>query len=155
MRDFKHTMDLLVKAYLNDTLIHGNCAACAVGNMIADSMNYSFKREKATGLPDGLSWREAYPVWDDVFVTAWGSQDIDKSKYYDRSKEQIDSTGYSMEELARIEYAFEKANKGKTVDDYMFNGLLAVLEVLADIHGVDFSGYVEYERQLADIHATK
>lgn len=32
---YQKTVDILVKAYFDDTLQHGNCYACAVGNIIA------------------------------------------------------------------------------------------------------------------------
>ncbi len=37
MRDFNKAIDVLVKAYLNDTLHHGWPCGCAVGNLIADA----------------------------------------------------------------------------------------------------------------------
>jgi hypothetical protein len=35
---FSNTIDILVKAYLNDTLQHESCSACAVGNLVSHSM---------------------------------------------------------------------------------------------------------------------
>lgn len=51
----------------------------------------------------------------------------------------IDQTGYSEVELAKIEFAFESADEGSTEDENMFNGLMAVVDVLAEIHGVDLT----------------
>ena len=34
---FSNSVDILVKAYFNDTLRHGNCLACAVGNLMQAS----------------------------------------------------------------------------------------------------------------------
>lgn len=38
MRDFNHSVNVLVKAYLNNTLAHSTCYACAVGNLVADGI---------------------------------------------------------------------------------------------------------------------
>lgn len=150
MRNFNHTMDVLVKAYLNNTLMHMECHACAVGNIINDALPFSdLERKELKYHDDG---------WVRVFCTFNGGaqgQTQNPEKYLGKAKKQIDATGYTWQELARIEFAFETAPKGETDDDWMFNGLLAVLEVLADIHKVDFSGQQVYERQLAEIHATR
>lgn len=134
MRNFEHTIGVLVKAYFEGTLEHGNCAACAVGNIVG-----------ACGFPQDVP---AY-MWDDcptalhwkkVFYTSdWGRQVINKNGYTHHAKTVIDATGYSWEELARIEFAFETAPKGESSDDWMFNGLMAVVEVLAEIHNIDLA----------------
>lgn len=131
MRDFNHTVNVLVKAYLNNTLQRSNCFACAVGNMIADSNNYIYCNRKGM-----LSWEKNNPEWQWVFVTISGEpeQFTEEFNYKDLSKEQIDSTGYTWQELAKIEYAFERNYKG---EDPMFNSLMAVVDVLADIHNID------------------
>ena len=53
------------------------------------------------------------------------------------AREVIDSSGYTIDQLAKIENAFESAPQGNTEEEYMFNGLMAVVEVLAKIHGID------------------
>lgn len=132
MRDFNHTIGGLVKAYLNGTLKHGDCDACAVGNIVGGShwqyffmtvifsdtrmeqmLNYS-KLEKT-----GLEWR---------MVRAEGQK-------------LISDSGYTKKELARIEWAFETAPRNCSTlegenEEWMFNGLMAVVDVLADIHGI-------------------
>lgn len=40
MRDFNHTVNVLVKAYFNGFLIKMSCKACAVGNLVADGMGW-------------------------------------------------------------------------------------------------------------------
>lgn len=91
-----------------------------------------------------------------VFITNFPSPQILSPRNYSGSaKKQIDATGYSWQELARVEYAFESAKKGESADDWMFNGLMAVLDVLADIHGVNLSAKSSYVGQLAEIHGGK
>lgn len=52
MRDFKHTMDLLVQAYFDNTLKHGNCSKCAVGNICG-----------------GDSWKAFFEVIGNIYET--------------------------------------------------------------------------------------
>lgn len=130
---FHHTIGVLVKAYLNNTLERGHDCACAVGNLVADACGYS-----------GIEWEAA---WFDVYVC--------KVKWEDSlalAKEQIESTGYSVKEIIKIEKAFEKAEWARDekgwIDDEasMFNSLVAVVDVLAEIHGIDLSTLEETKK---------
>lgn len=131
MRDFNHSVSVLVKAYLNGTLRHGDCNACAVGNLICASL--------------GTQHRKMF--WAYVFATCRsGERLFDESGYYGEAKIEIDSTGYTIHELALIENAFEKTALYNEFQDQvgdkegqMFNGLMAVVDVLADIHGIDLT----------------
>lgn len=138
---FDHSVKVLIAAYLNDTLQHTNCHACAVGNLIADANGWKLKRQcwDTTGVLSVLTWEGfAYEqaVWADVFVTEAFVQEMNLKNYRGIPKAQIDSTGYTVKQLARIEYAFETADDS---DDWMYNGLVAVINVLASIHEVDMS----------------
>jgi hypothetical protein len=68
---------------------------------------------------------------------SWVWPILNIEEYIDEAKFEIDSTGYSVKDLAKIEFAFETAQKGNTEDDWMFNGLMAVIDVLAEIHNID------------------
>jgi hypothetical protein len=130
LEKFHHTVGILVKAYLNDTLEHGVCTKCAVGNLVIAAIP-----EARINLLVG---------WPEVFVTDLGGrQSISPENYAGEAKEQIDSTGYTWQELALIEAAFESADTDsfneEKVDIARFNGLMAVVDVLADIHKVDLS----------------
>lgn len=135
---FENTVDILVKAYLNNTLVKGNCFACAVGNIVGHNLGVKFID---TGVPyeKQPQWagfgRKGYPGitgWATAFHTNCGKQII--SGVVGKSASiQIKSTGYSMGQLAKIEFAFETGFTGK---DSMFNGLMAVVSVLAEIHNV-------------------
>lgn len=126
---YHKTIGILVKAYLNDTLIPGNCAACAVGNLIAASMKITYTNPAVRSCID---WKEHAIRWDQVFCTRNGYQFINENKYEGEAKEQIDSTGYTWHELAKIEAAFESTPRG--VEDIMYFGLMAVINVLGEIH---------------------
>lgn len=129
---FENTVSILVKAYLNDTLRHENCAACAVGNLIAHSL----------GAEVGIvTWvlgeEEIEPAWQNVFCTnPMFPQRISPERYLAEAKYQIDATGYSWQDLAKIEASFESITKR---EDRMFLGLMAVVDILAEIHQVDLS----------------
>lgn len=135
---FNDTVAILVKAYLNGTLEHQNCAACAVGNIIASKSGYV---HRFTGelLHDNFYTENGCaidPGWRYVFCsTGRGSQTINQKRYSGYAKEQIDSTGYSWGNLAKIELAFENMRD----DESGFKGLMAVVDVLASIHGIDLS----------------
>lgn len=148
---FKRTLDILVKAYQNDTLEHGSCTACAVGNIVAANMEI-----KISTLGHTLMWDNWMPYWQKLLSTVRKQKGIDSSIIILRENEefiqgqlnlnssqlkepmqQILSTGYTFKELAEIEWAFETADEGNNKDDYMFNGLLAVYDVLCKIHEVE------------------
>lgn len=132
---FNETVDILVNAYQKNTLRHGDCSACAVGNIIAAKSGITSNTSK--------SWRDCFGAeeyhtpyaWADVFSTdAIKTQRFDIIEYEGVAKKQIDVTGYSVYELASIELAFESADKGISTDDHMFNGLMSVVDALMIIH---------------------
>jgi hypothetical protein len=62
----------------------------------------------------------------------------------------IESTGYSFDEIWAIEKAFESARRYhyfETKDEEMFQGLMNVLDVLAEIHGVNVETVSEAKLQ--------
>ena len=131
MRDFDKTVDVLVKAYLNDTLEKGSICGCAVGNLVVDSLGLVIGKHWISGR---VGWVGKRASWWYIFSTTEGVQRIEPQQYEINSnaKEQIDSTGYTWQELARVEFAFETK---KTI----FDGLMAVVDVLADIHKIDLT----------------
>lgn len=126
---YNKTINILVNAYFNNTLEHGMCTMCAVGNLVAANMGYTFKNNTWN---NGAGY--TFPRWNNVHMYTDDEQKFDLSKYVDTAKKEIDSTGYSPLETAAIELAFETANKGKSKDEYMFNGLMAVVNALDKIH---------------------
>ena len=133
---YRKTVDILVQAYMNDTLQHSNCHACAVGNLVSANIGI----EKFITKPDGLLiWSNGIPFWNDVhmFMSSVGIQNIDQTQYKDEAKNQIDATGYTWQQTAEIEKAFESALYGNSEDEWMLNGLMAVIDVLDKIHEVN------------------
>lgn len=136
---YKRTTDILYQAYFNDTLSHNDCAACAVGNICAGN---GVPKMKGGALAENGFYNNA--SWGLVFMTGLGEQRIDSeyinpdSEWYKEAVAKvIDATGYSWTELAKIEFAFESARDGiYDPEEQMFAGLVAVLDVLKDIHQV-------------------
>jgi hypothetical protein len=143
---FDHSVWVLTKAYLNGNLQNGNCAACAVGNLIADALGIRVTRlitakdHEHYGHPGNrLIWVGAEPNW---LGALFGKRDDDFADEHGYSRdEQLAATGYSLDELSSIEVAFESARRMNYFiclpAEATYQGLLAVVDVLAEIHGVD------------------
>lgn len=145
---FDHTISILVQAYLNDTLAHKLCTACAVGNLIGDAMGTKQVVSDYTSCTEFDCWKYENGEYAHWYRVLCDEPVLDEA--YEIGLRQIKSTGYSVEEIKMIENAFEEAPgdpgagrgmfRGRCTDpNWMFNGLMAVVEVLAEIHGVDLT----------------
>lgn len=153
MRDFNHTIGVLVKAYLNDTLRHDNCYACAVGNMMADSCGFKFEVINNVFFDDSdlkLKWVGLDSIYDkeldiktqqqpENWMNVFYGGDVVCQDYKGEAIKIIESTGYTVMELLKVERAFERSPVGYSKDEHMFNGLMAVVDVLAEIHNIDLT----------------
>lgn len=154
MRNFDYTVGVLVDAYFKGTLFHGHCAACAVGNIVADACGHTVHKVTTidifNGSPiDHLFWtskgHEIRPRWYRMLHPHVSIVTINALEELDiKDKAQVYATGYSPEELLRIEDAFEglALSGAFTLSvplqrEAEFDSLMAVVDVLADIHGVD------------------
>lgn len=127
-KQFQQSISFLIAAYLNDTLKFESTSACGVGNIVA-----GFNRIKVVRKLDKVFWQGRTAAWFDVCF--FGKVRMD---YYEgESKRQIDATGYSPEDLCEIEKAFMSAKFDKNEDKYIFNGLMAAVDALCEIHEVD------------------
>lgn len=158
---FEKSIDILVKAYLNDTLKHGSCRACAVANLLAD-------RCKSLGI-DVSRWVSSF-VTPELFdcrlpqliasenelvaktVIGFRLMSIESLRIMmpeetERAVQEthllFDGADYTKAQYAAIENAFETAPQGESEDQWMFNGLMAVVEILADIDGVSLEAKQE------------
>ena len=147
---YNKTTTTLLNAYKNGTLFHGNCHACAVGNIcrgqdswtkVIGITSYSYKGTEIKN----FVIREA-PLGDDSDGCSL-----------------IKSTGYTPYELAKIEYAFESSiglsHKGhkywikkENQKQGQYIGLKALFKVLAEIHGQPTDK--EVQKQLDTIATT-
>lgn len=126
---YHKTVDILYQAYFNDKLMHGNCYACAVGNICGGNhqWRYLFFTHVLGNENVINNAGRSLCMSPDVICIA----ETRKAAF-----DLIASTGYTPNELAEVEYAFESSDKGNSNEDWMFNGLVAVLEVLKQIHEV-------------------
>lgn len=134
---YNKTVDILYQAYFNDTLEHSNCYACAVGNLIAANLGRKLCVDP-TVKEQKFFW-EDYAPYSRYDGKQAGWFPLDNPIPEPDFDIEVGSTGYSVKELIKIERAFENANEvdGSTGDDvFMFNGLVAVLDVLREIHQV-------------------
>lgn len=132
---YQKSIDALVQAYFNDTLVHTNCMACAVGNLVAHANGAVVKRRNEqlvqwetdneiifnmSDVPQNLRW------WNGVL----SSRDPTISDGY--------GTGYTLKELSQIESAFEDRGTGSRDRNWeMFESLMRVVSVLDRIHEVE------------------
>lgn len=120
-------MDVLVRAFFDGTLQPINPCACAVGNLICAANGLAMQaRPSGRIVSPATGWmgliRGVKPRPDDDKMLGW-----------------LANTGYALRELNRIERAFEggailAGDLDETVRAH--SGLMAVLDVLFDIHGV-------------------
>ena len=151
----------LMKGYMNGTLAKGNCAACAVGNMVAGATGRTIKKSQDFDGEVDFDFVNVIghinnPSWQLVFSTSNRDKRLSREKrqviemqyYKDSAQLDIDATGYSIQELADVEWAFEKATKimfhdyhrkrdKRKIDEDQLKGLFAVVDVLCKIEGYD------------------
>lgn len=132
---YHKTVNILFDAYFNDTLEHGNYCGCAVGNIVAANMHKTFFKisyENEIGV-DWVGEEDGGRHW---FFSIKPEELLCDEINQTKALAQIKSTGYSVEELIKIESAFESADYGVCRDERMFNGLVLVLNALKEIHEV-------------------
>lgn len=144
---FEKAYNALYNAFMNDTLAKGSCAACAVGNIVADAMGGKVYK-RSTGLYDcdvENSW------WSVMFMTNQHGQRINTVKQDSRVivyRHRIEElTGYTWKELAEVERVFEQNTKirhscycnysEKKIMEDQFNGLMAVMDVLIEFDNIE------------------
>ena len=140
---FEKAYNALYNAFMNDTLAKGSCKACAVGNIIADSMGGIIEIDNKFNIRCDIN----NTFWNAVFYTTDGEQHIDNSCNYQYTKKCIKKlTGYSWKEMSKIEFAFEintmighveynQCTPEQIMED-QFNGLMAVMDVLIQLDEV-------------------
>ena len=132
---FDRAVNVLVQAFLNDTLEHGSCTRCAVGNLVG-ALAYPGAHEapgKARGidyvLPNGEIKRAD---WFSIMRnnnSPWLTSDEKRI-----GEEQRAALGYTWQQIDDIEEAFENTKYNQHA---MYDGMMAVVTELALIHGID------------------
>lgn len=142
---FDRAVSALVKGYLNHTLIAGSSTGCACANIVAETLQikltYNSKHARCDAESSVTEWYSTvFQYRNGLMPRLSASPGMD----------QINRTGYTVTEFARIEQAFEEnttipcatyANHSiGAVDADQYAGLLAVVKVLHDLEGIAFAG---------------
>lgn len=141
------SIDIFLDAINEGTLAKGTCAACAVGNLVAHGMGAKVVTDKQGyyRARDSKGTRVVNSVWNQFFMTDNTGYTFsflpfsDITEFPDLQK-AIDNIGFTLEELAKIEYAFE-TNTRISYDEYcewtpeeiradQIRGLEAVVQVM-------------------------
>lgn len=159
MRDFDYSVNLLVSAFLKDELKHGSCEACAVANIlrpVCTAKGIPFNRWANMFVTVGGVQYEAANDGEVIYVGFSGNRKVITTlespntnthlKVLNEMRELTKSSPYTKKELMLIERSFETAPRGNSEDDWMFNGLMAVVEVLADIHNISLEAKEEAKK---------
>ncbi len=135
---FDRTISILVKAYMEGVLLHGNECACVIGNMIAANNDICIKTNPLAWSKDGEIIDD--PDWNKVHNLG----NMRSLAYLDsislfRGKRELESTGYSVHETCKIEGVFERkyitvVDGGNYEDTDGYLGLMAVVDCLMEIH---------------------
>lgn len=133
MRDFNHTVNVLVKAYLNDTLVKGNYCQCAVGNLIQEAHKITLLNPSKDEIDEDDKSVLNGAVW-------YSAIQCKATEFKEAAYAQIKPIGYTFEEVFEIERAFEKG--AQTI----FESLMAVVDVLAEIHNIDLTAKEEAKK---------
>jgi len=123
---FEKSVDVLVKAYLNNTLTSLDPCGCAVGNLL-----------KACGVGLPHKW---YSLLFLNRASASGIVPIyTPETTIESANEELSHISYTIEQIDLIEKTFEKnaSNQRYTPNPDYFEALMNVVDVLAEIHGVD------------------
>lgn len=141
---FNNAINALVKGYFNDTLGKGSCVACAVGNIVAYCNNLTIIKKKCTTFLSGLEYTNL-KVNTDFEMDNWYSL-LSQYRIGGSTNTIVEKTGYTLNEISKIECAFEEATKisfvnyddysKETVSEDQFNGLMAVVEVLCKLDNI-------------------
>lgn len=151
---FERAVKALVQAFFNDTLAKEDCTMCAVGNICEGKKDWSAVFITTTHFGQFIA--------EDCYVNDYQYRNGDI--YH--PKQVIDKTGYTWQELAKVEAAFEsntripkqvyyKYSKTEIMED-QFNGLMAVVDVLCEIDKIDPAPYkmkFEYNQELLPVNA--
>ena len=130
---YNKSVDILVQAYFDDELIHGDCSKCAVGNLIKGNGYNKFKDVAPyAGTPESFfnsQWLRKFSLIDGIRETIVPSIHFDLKD----AQEQIDFSGYTEWEVDKLESAFEDGENGLD----MFKSMMRVIDVLGEIHEID------------------
>lgn len=155
---FKKAYDSLVRAFFEGTLAKGTCVACACGNIIFDAIGDPVTKEDIAIEMGGFSFfrdkgDRAKELWSDKRVADLITYTFHVLPEY---RDEINEAGYSADEFAKIETAFEsntiwpitkywKLTEEQVLED-QYRGLCAVVDVLMELDNMS-QGADEYKSE--------
>ena len=172
---FNRAIKALVKGFFNDTLAKNNCSACAVGNIVAESIGEKVVLDNpyAIVMANSAKWQYIFSAVDGYCYRSFhelaaNNGHIGKTQseiQYNEGMQCIERTGYTTDELIKIETAFESntkiywhkypfTQKNEIMQD-QFNGLMAVVEVLCKLDNIEPTEYkkaFEYSADFKPVH---
>jgi hypothetical protein len=152
---FESAFQALYNGLRDDKIIKGSCVACAVGNIVAHAMNGNIVIKIAPAgyraieclSSDGRSIRNDF--WSILFMTDTMGEQKKFYLEYDSNRLQMyeaklfDITGYNVEQMARIEHAFEtetwypEPENKEDILNSLRAGIIACLDVMIDIDKIE------------------
>lgn len=144
---YNKSANLLIDAWMSGKLEHGDCTACAVGNICGGNGAWAVKfstnasmRSQTPGLfvPSEIDRVIGHGL--PLYVSDLHEEE--KMTAFAYADKVISDTSYTEKELAKIEWAFEMSiasdyEKLYKTPEGQYIGLCAVLDVLHEIHEVE------------------
>lgn len=122
----EETVSIINNAIKNNTLEQGNCFTCFIGNLIMARMGYTLTNQFSRTWKEKNIPKYEFQYFTDEWIQVLPSNDIEinedfseeelenyarrefnSEKYIGKAKEELDSIGYSIEEIIELELAFE------------------------------------------------
>lgn len=129
---FNKTISILVNAYQKDVLDYYDCKACAVGNIVAANKGYGLKKVNGSIRCDNEDY---CGDWADAIELGCGRPENNLLGLSNVTFEEIERTGYTIPELAKVEEAFAiGCDLGDGRNQNQFQGLMKVVDYLMTIH---------------------
>lgn len=149
MNRIEKAINIFLDAINNGTLAKGTCIGCAVGNLVAYGMNGVIYKEN-----ESFKCNKLNSLWSLAFMTNSDRQIVDPKLFEDTHVlECVLATDFTIDELMKIEYAFEKNTKilytdySKHTPDVIrndqINGLAAVIKVMETFDNIESNKYVD------------
>lgn len=139
-------IDIFLDSLNSNTLVNGTCTACAVGNLVAAGCGIKLYSKGDFVFAENRDFITPYgPIdignWSNLFITdSHGYQQRNKISDFNPSHQKklqalIDTTGFTIDELAAIEHTFETVASHKGV----ILALEAVVKVMMSFDEIDQS----------------
>jgi anaerobic ribonucleoside-triphosphate reductase len=151
MNRIQRAIDIFLDAIINGTLAKGTCVACAVGNLVAAGAGAKIEYE--------IGFLKRVEFSCNYDNTSWGvlllpyTQNETYKRRYNSAIDDISKTEFTIDELLKIEKAFEDNTKiryreypistPEEIRKDQINGLKAVIKVMEEFDEIKENVYVD------------